>query len=86
MRVAQLHALVLKFALIPRLRSVLPAVLLMAGGNRAGVALLLYFVTPAYDRVELLVVVKLVWYLYSVLPSPSYFGSHPSATISNYSF
>lgn len=85
MRVAQLHALVLKFALIPRLRSVLPAVLLMAGGNRAGVTLL-YFVTPAYDRVELLVVVKLVWYLYSVLPSPSYFGSHPSATISNYSF
>ena len=70
---------------IPYLQYILPVVLFITHVNWAKVITLLYFVTLAYDMIELLVV-KLIWYLYSALLSPLYFGSHLSETINNYSF
>ena len=68
---------------IPYLQYLLPVVLFITRGNWARVIMLLYFVTLAYDTIELLVV-ELIWYLYSALPSPPYFGSRLSETINNY--
>ena len=68
---------------IPYLQYMLPVVLFITRGNWARVIMLFYFVTLACDTRELLVV-KLIWYLYSALPSSPYFGIHLSETINNY--
>lgn len=52
-----------------------PVVLFITSGAWIKGIILLYFVTLAYDRIKLLAM-KLIWYLYSALPSSQYFGSH----------
>ena len=58
-------------------------VLFITPGVWIKVIILMYCVTLAYDRIKLLVV-RLIWYLYSALPSSPYFGNHLSKTINNY--
>lgn len=69
----------------PHLLSVFPAVMFISFGGWAEVIILMYFVTLTYDMIDLLVM-KLVWCLYSALPSPLYFGNHLLEAINNYSF
>lgn len=67
----------------PYLLYVFPVVLFIIPGVWIKVILLLYCVTPAYDIIKL-VVVRLIWYLYSALLSSLYFGNHLSETINRY--
>lgn len=68
----------------PYLPYVLPAVIFIILGAWAKI-IILYFLVLIYDMTES-PVVKQIWYVYSVLPSLLYFGSHLLGTVNNYTF
>ena len=67
----------------PYLLCMFPVVLFIISGGWIKVIIFMYCVTVAYDMIKLLVV-RLIWYLYSALLSSLYFGNHPLETINNY--
>ena len=69
----------------PHLLYMFPVVLFITSGGWVKVIGLLYFVALAYAMIELLIM-KLIWYLYSALPLSLCFGSCLSENISNYTF
>jgi len=69
--------------LTPCLLYMFPVVLFIISGGWIKVIIFLYCVTLSYDVIKSLLV-KPIWYLYSALPSPPYFGSHLLETTNNY--
>ena len=67
----------------PYLLYMFSVVLFIASGSWVKVIILLYFVTLDYDMTKWLVM-RLIWYLSSALPSSPYFRSHLSENINNY--
>jgi len=64
----------------PYLLYMFPAVLFIVSGGWINFIILLYCATLSYDTIKI-PVVRLIWYLYSALPSSPYFRSHLSESI-----
>lgn len=71
---SQLVSLLVKLHYIILYLYILPPVPFITHGSWAKV-MLLYSVTLPHNMTELQLV-KLIWYLYSALPTSPYFGSH----------